>query len=340
MNQRTEVSASPDACPLAPGFTTGRVLRPAHTRLGFIVDCCSVLVCALTWAAYAVVSQKLVHLMPVEVVGAWSRTFAMIILVGFALFRGEARLLWNPGPVVKYAILIGVIAFGMNAAQLYGLNMKGASASNFSVIVKMDVLFTLLATRFLLKERMFRLDYLGLVVMVSGVGLVMLRDLLHYEFAFVSDLLFLSIALGLTFNAFVIKAKLQVLSNRVVAGYNCSMSLLGFLVLLTATAQWGAAAEQLVHPRNMLLLASFGALIAGVFLTYYHALNRLPLWLVRVLLLFTPPFTMLLDFLARGTAITSAQVGGMLLIIAGACVIIVGHDRRRRFMFIEDELDS
>ena len=312
----------------------------ARTRVAFIVDCCSVLVCALTWAGYAVVSQKLVHLMPVEVVGAWSRTFAMIILLGVAFSRGEARLLWSPGPVVKYAILIGVIAFGMNAAQLYGLKMKGASASNFSLIVKMDVLFTLLAARLLLKERMFRMDYLGVAVMVLGVGLVMLRDLLHYEFAFVSDLLFLSIAIGLTFNAFVIKAKLQVLSNRVVAGYNCSMSLLGFLVLLVATAKWGAAAEQLGHPRNMLLLASFGALIAGVFLTYYHALKRLPLWLVRVLLLFTPPFTMLLDFLTRGTAITSAQVGGMLLIMAGACVIIVGHDRRRRFMFVDGEVDS
>ena len=262
------------------------------------------------------------------------------ILIGVAFFRGEGRLLWNPGPVVKYAILIGVVAFGMNAAQLYGLNMKGASASNFSVIVKMDVLFTLLAARFLLKERVFRLDYLGVAVMVFGVGLVMLRDLLHYEFAFVSDLLFLSIALGLTFNAFVIKAKLQVLSNRVVAGYNCSMSLLGFLVLLTATAQWGGAVEQLRHPWNKLLLASFGALIAGVFLTYYHALNRLPLWLVRVLLLFTPPFTMALDCLIQGTRPTPPQIGGMLLIIAGACAIIVGHDRRRRFMFIHDELDS
>jgi hypothetical protein len=30
----------------------------------------------------------------------------------------------------------------------------------------------------------------------------------------------------------------------------------------------------------------------------------------------------------------------MVLIIAGACVIIVGHDRRQRFMFIDGELDS
>ena len=90
----------------------------------------------------------------------------------------------------------------------------------------------------------------------------------------------------------------------------------------------------------MALLAGFGALIAGVFLTYYHALNRLPLWLVRVLLLFTPPFTMLLDSAIQGTPVRWAQVVGMLLIMAGACVIIVGHDRRRRFMFVEDEVDS
>ncbi len=305
-----------------------------------MVNCGSVLVCALAWAAYAVVSQMLVKVMPVEVVGAWSRTFAMLFLIVIAFFYGEARLLVNPGPVVRYAVLIGVIAFGMNAAQLYGLNMQHASASNFSVIVKTDVLFTLLAARFILKERIFRLDYAGVVVMVAGVGLVMIRDLLHYEFAFVSDLLFLSIAIGLTFNAFVIKAKLQVLSNRVVAGYNCSMSFLGFAVLVAATGQWNAAAAQVSNPRHMALLALFGALIAAVFLTYYHALNRLPLWLVRVLLLFTPLFTMLLDAAMQGTQIHPWQIAGMLLLVAGAGIIIVGHDRRRHFIVVRDELDS
>jgi drug/metabolite transporter (DMT)-like permease len=59
-----------------------------------------------------------------------------------------------------------------------------------------------------------------------------------------------------------------------------------------------------------------------------------------VLLLFTPPFTMLLDSAIQGTRITLHLIGGMVLIIAGACVIIVGHDRRQRFMFIDGELDS
>lgn len=304
------------------------------------MDCGSVLVCALTWAGYAVVSQMLVKRIPVEVVGAWSRIFAMLFLVGMAFIHREARLLVKPGPVVWYAILIGVVAFGMNAAQLYGLRMPHASASNFSLIVKTDVLFTLLAARLLLKERIFALDYAGVAVMVLGVGLIMIQDLLHYQFAIVSDLLFLSIALGLTFNAFIIKAKLQVLSNRVVAGYNCSMSLLGFLILLVATRQWREAVVVLEQPAHMALLVAFGALIAGVFLTYYHALNRLPLWLVRVLLLFTPLFTMLLDSLVQGTQITAAQVAGMLLLTAGAGIIIVGHDRRQRFLFIEREVDS
>ncbi|MBM4050252.1 MAG: DMT family transporter [Planctomycetes bacterium] len=312
----------------------------ARGRLGFVLDCGGVLFCALVWGTWAVAAQMSVRMMSVEVAGFWSRTFALIVLLLVTFWRGEARMLCNPGPVVKWAILIGVMAFAMNAAQLYGLRMPHASAANFSVIVKTDVLFTLLAARLFLKERMFRLDYAGVAIMALGVGSVILQDIRRYELAVVSDLLFLFAALALTFNAFVIKSKLQVLSNRVVAGYNCLMTFLGFLTLLPLTGKWGAAMAELGNLKHMAFLAGLGVLIAGVYLSYYHVLNRLPLWLVRVLLLFTPLFTMLLDSLIQRTKITAPQVVGACLLIAGACVIIIGHDRRTRFMVIESEMDS
>jgi len=296
----------------------------------FLLECLLTILTSLIWAIFLALSQYLVqglHL-PVLAAGFLTRLVVVSFLILATLCYGEGKLLLKPGRKVPFAILIGVINVGMNISALAGL--KYTSLSNASIITKLDVLFTLLVSRFIVGELMDARDWLGVGMMTSGIVVLLWHDIVNFSPSLVGDLLFIIFALTLTLNAYIIKYKLAEMSNRIIAVYNLFTSCLGFGALVILFGDTGSARLFFEDGTIFLGVMATGLSAAMLFLLYYRALSNLPFWVVRVMLLFVPVFGVLLDRIFLARALTMNSIIGMLAVISGAALIILHREAQNR----------
>jgi len=294
----------------------------------FVFECFLVIVLALDWAVFLASSQALVTGLGVDVTvaGFWIRVVAITFILGVILLRGESRALVRPGRKVLYALLVGSVAFTLNFCGLVGL--KFTTISDGAIITKLDVLFTLLASRLILKEKMTPTDWVGTVVMTLGTVLIMWDGIVNFELRLVGDLLFVLVALCLTFNAFVIKTKLSEMPNPIIAAYNSSVTFVGFTVLMLCTGGVREVGVFFSKAGVFWMTVVCGVSVGVLFVLYYRALSNLPFWLVRVLLLFVPAFAILIDCVFVGRSLDVTDIVGACTVAGGAGLVIVYHERK------------
>lgn len=296
----------------------------------FLFECFLAIVLSFVWAVFFIAHSLLVNQLhlPVVVTGFWTRIVGIALLFAAIVLNGNLGAFLRPGPLLRFALLIGAGAFCINLCGFYGV--RYTSVSSGSVIYKTDILFTLLASRFLLRERMRPHDWAGTALMVAGTVALLWPKIVHMEPSLRGDLLFLLAAFLLTVNAFIIKTKLSAMSNDVTATYNSSVTMAGFTVLLLTTGHYSSCLQALASWQTIAVIVTAGISIAALFLLYYRALERLPFWLVRVLLLFTPVWAVVIECAFLHKTLLRNEIGGMVLILAGATLIVVFHDRRQR----------
>ena len=303
----------------------------------FLFECFLTVVLSLVWAVFFSAHSALVNQLgvPVVVAGFWTRVIAVSLLLLTIVIRREVREFLRPGPLLRYALLIGAVAFCINLCSFYGVRFTTVSSG--SVIYKTDILFTLIASRFLLNERMYPSDWMGTALMVLGTIVLLWQKIVHMEPSLIGDMLFLLAALLLTINAFIIKIKLGKMSHRVTATYNSSVTLVGFTILMAVTGHYRNGIEAFDSWERVLMILTAGASISALFLLYYRALGKMPFWLVRVLLLFTPLWAVVIEWVFLHKTLVRNEIAGMAVILAGAVLIVLCHDRRRRIETEKDE---
>ncbi|MEW6360191.1 MAG: DMT family transporter [Planctomycetota bacterium] len=299
----------------------------------FLFECFLTVILSLIWAIFFISHRVLVHQMgiPVIIAGFWTRVIGISLLFTTIVLHRELREFIHPGKLLKFALLIGAGAFGINLCALIGF--KFTDASSGAIIQKTDILFTLIASHFLLREKMYRSDWMGTLLMILGTVVLLWEKILHMAPSLIGDSLLLLSAVLLTANAFIIKMKLGPMSHRVIATYNSSVTLSGFAILLLAGMLWGDLESPAMVFRawpSALMAILAGGSIAGLFLLYYRALARLPFWLVRVLLLFTPVWSVAIEYAFLDKKLLLHEIPGIMVILAGAALIVLSHDRRHR----------
>jgi len=296
----------------------------------FLLECFLTVVLSLTWAIFLVSYRVLINDLGVSIAAAgfWTRLVAVFLLFAAIIGRRECREFVRPGRLLKYALLIGAVACGINLCALHA--MRYTDASSGSVILKTDILFTLIASHLLLRERMRLSDWAGTLLMAMGTAALLWHKIANMKSSLVGDSLFLLAAVLLTFNAFVIKTKLSEMSNRVMATYNSFVTLAVFSILLLATTGRGDSTPIFRTWPAALMTVVCGVSIASVFLLYYRALDRLPFWLVRVLLLFTPVWTVAIECVFLNKKLLSNEIAGTIVILAGAAVAVLCQNQQAR----------
>lgn len=296
----------------------------------FLFECLLTVVLSFVWAVFFVSHRVLVRDIgvPVVIAGFWTRVVGIVLLLATIVVKGETQAFLRPGRLLRFALLIGFIAFGINLCGFSAFQYTDASSG--AIILKTDIFFTLIASRFLLRERMHRSDWIGTGLMVIGTIVLLWAKILHLAPSLIGDLLFLLAAILLTTNAFIIKTKLAKMSNRVTATYNSSVTLTGFAVLLFATGNVGNSLRVFQAWTTMVMIAVAGVSIAALFLLYYRALDRLPFWLVRVLLLFTPVWSVVLECSFLHKKLSWNEIAGIMVILTGAALIVLCHRQRER----------
>lgn len=250
--------------------------------------------------------------------------FSMVVLGGTNLFflvlllaqRKGAQILSN-GKRYPELYLVGLFAAALNLMENWGLKLS--SPTNASILLRGDLFFSLVIGYFLWKEKLRRLEWLGMGIMLAGIAMVLQISLYDLRFGTPGDGLILSSAFLLAVNAEIIKHRLGKVDNTVVAFFNSGICFVSYLIGTVSSGSIWPLPKASVLVWSLVIISIAFQIVQ--YLTYYHALRQLSTWLVRVFLLATPVVAIISSAWWLHEVINYGQILGMLLLTVGISLI-------------------
>lgn len=282
----------------------------------------NVLVLSGIWAIYYVTAGVANKAINPLITGVVVRLITFALLTSVMFFKGTFKQLFHVGNVFPKLICVGILGFLLDITAFIGLRF-GSSATG-TVLLKTDILMVNFVSLFLYKTKFSKKDWIYTVTMLIGVLIILQVNPLDMQFQLTDIFFFLSAAF-VTTNAFLIKhiqsQKNVNISNDVIAYYNNFVTMIIFLVTALFTGSLnntGLAFESNIW--FILILTGLGQFF--IYLFYYKSLRALPVWIVKVILLLVPVFSLILEmiFLDK-TFKTSHLVGSIIVLGSAACLL-------------------
>ncbi|CAA7603048.1 EamA domain protein [Acididesulfobacillus acetoxydans] len=243
------------------------------------------------------------------------------MLLAVLLVRGQGREILSAAKRHPELYLVGIIGTALRLLQNWGLQLS--SPANAAILLRGDLFFSLVIGYLLWKEKLRRLEWAGMAIMLLGVSLVLQISWQRFHLGSGGNVLILGSAFLVAVNAEIIKHRLALVENMIVAYFNSGMS----LFLLLGWAAWTGGLGSL--PRVDLTiwwLVLLSVILQGIqYQCYYRSLDELPIWLVRVVHLITPVIAMFTSAWWLHETINMAQILGMLVVGAGIILVYAGH---------------
>lgn len=253
-----------------------------------------------------------------------SFTFFTLILMGgtnfilliILLISGKKNVILEVGRRNYELYLVGIFSALLNFMGNWGLALS--SPLNAGILQRSDLLFSLLIGYLLWKQKLKKLELLGMLTMIVGIFFVLNINLHDLQAGSIGDVLLLASAFLLAVNAEIIKHRLDRVEDIFIAFFNSGICTLFFLIFTVSSHSW---------PNRPISLSIKGLLVICIlisvlqFFTYYKSLRELPTWLVRVLCLGIPVVALLSSASLFHQKISLGQIGGMCLLAAGIILI-------------------
>lgn len=253
--------------------------------------------------------------------------FLNTLIASFFLFLmlgpGREREIRKVKARILPLICIGGMGFLYNLCKFMGL--KFTTAINAGILLRADIMFSIiLSSIFLKKEKCLFWDYIGIALMLVGAIVAMgISSLSKLQLRPRGDLFILGSAFVISVNALVIKKLLTGgMKRRTIAMFNTLINASLFAVFLLILGQLKSINFFIVHAKHSSLVMFTGIGLALNFILYYTSLYHIPLWLVRVFMLFVPVFTPFISHLILSEKITSGQLWGIVLTVGGGAIIL------------------
>ncbi len=240
-------------------------------------------------------------------------TVVPIALAWLVMTRSSLRL----GPRWPAMVYVGLVAAaGADVIYLWALSLADYPVVNAVLIGHLQPVFVVLMGRILLKaERLNRLDYLGIGIMVVSSLLVATRTWEHLrrlQFGTAGD--------GLVLVATLLWASTTLVARRYLRGLSAG-TVTFWRFAIGAAVLWAVLA---LRSRPVVLNGypvRVGVGVAVGTLLYYVGLNRIKAAQVSAIELSSPFFAAVLAFLVHGERLTVMQAAGMILLAGGiACL--------------------
>lgn len=288
-----------------------------------------VVVLAAIWAGHFLLMNSATKIISPFTTGAAVRFGTFIILTAMLLYGKNLGLLYRLNGAGAKLFCIGVLGFLLDATSFIGFRYSNADTG--TVLLKTDVLMANFMTILICKFHFGKLDWFFTCTILVGVCLVLGINPwdLHFQ---PFDVFFVLSAFFVTLNAFLIQhvQSRYGTSNTIIAYYNNLFTFVLFAAVTTVLGLWG---ELLGAGGNSQLLALlvFGAVAQTlIYVFYYKCLARLPVYLIKILLLLIPVFTMLFNVLIMGRDLTPMHLIGSALVLGSAFgVLYFGRNRSR-----------
>jgi len=240
-------------------------------------------------------------------------TVLPIALAWLVMTRSSLRL----GPRWPAMVYVGLVAAaGADVIYLWALSLADYPVVNAVLIGHLQPVFVVLMGRILLKaERLTRLDYLGIGIMVVSSLLVATRTWEHLrrlQSGVAGD--------GLVLAATLLWASTTLVARRYLRGLSAG-TVTFWRFAIGAAVLWAVLA---IRSRPVVLNGyqfMVGVVVAVGTLLYYVGLNRIKAAQVSAIELSSPFFAAVLAFLVHGEGLTGMQAAGMVLLAGGiACL--------------------
>ncbi len=223
---------------------------------------------------------------PVGLVGTFSRYVTLPLLAAWVLSTGRGWRRLVPDGVSGWILLMGTLSIGINL--LWFSALKWTTATNVSMLFRLDLLFVVLIGAMLGLERIGKSQLALLPLMFLGLALLTEVHKFDFKGHQVGDLMIVAAALGYAANAFVIRHILRTMDVESAALYNHAISMLGFMALAFFGGDFARSREVFEQRSAWLPIVALG-LIATVGLPlYYAALRRMDVWKLRTFMLCSP----------------------------------------------------
>ena len=284
-----------------------------------------ILVAAIAWGLEYPLMTSATRAVGMPVTGACLFVVSSLLLGASLLARhaymgrtGKANP-WPGWSALSPTLLVG--AFGITA-NLTGL--QGASLTtpvNMAALARSDVLFSLLISVLVFRERIARQAYLFVPVMLLGACLLVGVFRGAMEAASIGDGLVLISAFFVAANAFAAQRALRRLNGLAVGFMNCTLNAVMFVVVVGCTDSLSAIPAALRGETGMALIG-LGVLAYIFFACYNVGLRTCPAWEARLICLLAPVVAAVVSWGFQGKSPESGQIPGMLLILLGAAGIV------------------
>ena len=223
---------------------------------------------------------------------------------------------------LRWLAVIGLLGSGANLCMFIGVKLSDPTSA--AIVQRIQILFAILLGWLALRERPKWGDLPALLAMAAGFVVLQL-PLEKLHLATVGNFLVLASAFIIALNALFIKRLARTVPVEVIALVNsCIISLSMAAVAGCAGNDLGVALRGGGH-RLLWIGLVMGFLASGSFLAYYYALERLAIWQVSMTLLVIPVASGALQWTFLDAPVTGRQVAGMVLVSAGAVVLIFLH---------------
>ena len=276
----------------------------------------------VSWSIYYAVSKIMVSATGSPLLaGFLLRTAALVFLTAQLLINGSFSRLFHQGKAVYILLLIGV--FGFLLDLFANLGYAGGSLSTGTALLKTDVLMVNLATVIIYHKKLYVSDWIGTLIMLFGVLLVLGVDFGGMELHG-TDLYFLLSAACVTANAFIIKSAQEKYHEDadMISYYNNAVVLLLFGCSAAAAGHIRAEFVGTI-PGFWWLVALGGLAQTGIYFFYYRNLKHFEVWLVKLYLLLMPVLSCFIGVFFLHEELTAKKLLGILVVLAGAAVILM-----------------
>jgi drug/metabolite transporter (DMT)-like permease len=271
------------------------------------------------------------------VVMAHNRTFLVLICLFPFLKRCKGSTVWSWMDWKRVMFIGGVAYSGAMMFEYYGTRFT--TASNVSLIVSTEMVFSIFLAVLLLKEKLHIHTIIGGFCAFFGMGMVIYQDIQAAEFhineALKGDLLVLGSVVG--WGLYNIFSK-KVLNHSDPIYTLFYVSLFSVLSLLMISIPTGDIFNMLsMSPKawaGTVYLGIFGSCLGMVF--YFQGLKRLPVSIAALTITLLPVFGVLCSMILLGESLSMIQVIGAIIIIISVGYVV--YPRKGEVPITEDTL--
>ncbi|MFP3904658.1 MAG: DMT family transporter [Armatimonadota bacterium] len=261
---------------------------------------------------------------------------ALVMIVPLYAWYRRNQALLPPHTPYKWLLIFGLFASAIFYCRNVGTHLTTATTA--ALVVRMELAFVFILSYIILKTRVTALGWAGSALLLAGALLASGFSFGNLAFDWLGvGALFVAAALT-ALNSMIIKIFFGRIPAELPAIASCICQTVVFSCVLGFSGRIPETVAAVQNPR-----VAVESLIGGVFMVlllvlYYFAMKRIPVWLCRILTLFSTVVAMLGDHFWLGSDITVGQLAGFAGVIGGA-VLVVLASRGSRPDQIPEHLD-